>query len=86
MEEGNYASDKNDPVLYRKNNEKSRSFYTLGDFLCVCRAFCRGIQYVVCFLSASGDIIPDGESMADPVSAFGRCSDRFLVRCIPVQE
>ena len=38
MEEGNYASDKNDPVLYRKNNEKSRSFYTLGDFLCVERA------------------------------------------------
>ena len=39
MEEGNYASDKNDPVLYRKNNEKSRSFYTLGDFFCVCRTF-----------------------------------------------
>ena len=63
-----------------------RIMRNLAVFLCVCRAFCRGIQYVVCFLSASGDVIPDGESMADPVSAFGRCSDRFFVRCIPVQE
>ena len=31
-------------------------------------------------------VIPDGESMADPVPAFGWCSDRFFVRCIPVQE
>ena len=86
MEEGNYAPDKNDPILYRKNNEKSRSFYTLGDFLCICRPFCGKLQYVVCFLSASGDGVSDRESMADPVPAFGGCCDRLFVWNISVQE
>ena len=82
MEEGNYAPDKNDPILYGKNIEESRSFYTLGDFLGVCRAFRGSLQYAFCVLSASGDVIPHGESVADPLPAFGGCGDRIFVRAV----
>lgn len=71
--EEDYAPDKNDPFLYRKNNEKSRSIYTLGSFLNICRTFCWGVQYAFCVLSASGDNVSDTESVDNPVAAFGRC-------------
>ena len=82
MEEGNYAPDKNDPILYGKNIEESRSFYTLGDFLGVCRAFRGSLQYAFCVLSASGDNVSDTESVDNPVAAFGRCCHCVFVLSI----
>ena len=72
--EEDYAPDKNDPFLYRKNNEKSRSIYTLGSFLNICRTFCWGVQYAFCVLSASGDNVSDTESVDNPVASRASAS------------